>query len=95
MARTIGTIQCHGLDCGEKVAVTETAGASLACKCAFCGFSSYAPPGTKSARRIRMAMQTFDDGGPVHEPAPAPKAATPPPKTPKPVSNVFDLAQHS
>jgi hypothetical protein len=92
MARTIGTIQCKGFDCGEKVAVTETAGASLSCKCQFCGLSSYAPPGTKEARNIRKLMQPLDE--PDLPPA-APTKTTPPPKVEqKPKARAaFDLTQ--
>lgn len=81
MARLIGTLACRGLDCGEKVAVNETAGASLSMKCGFCGFSTYAPPGTKSARRIKATMKADDDITPDAPPAgePTPVPTTKPP----------------
>lgn len=100
MARTIGTMKCRGIDCDEKVAVGETAGSSLSCKCAFCGFSAYASPGTKAARRIRAAMQAFDDvelaqdDAPAAKPAPV-KAVPAPTPTPKPRNSVFSLADLS
>lgn len=84
MARVIGTIQCRGLECGEKVAVSETAGASLSLKCAFCGFSPYAQPGSKAARLIRKHMTALDDSDPDALPKPAPKQHLAPAPTPTP-----------
>ena len=93
MARVIGTIQCRGLECGEKVAVSETAGASLSLKCAFCGFSPYAQPGSKAARLIRKHMTALDD----HEAAPiAAKSGSPAePKAPAKAGFSFDQLMKS
>ena len=99
MGRVIGTLPCRGIDCGEKVAVSETGGGSLSLKCSFCGFSPYAPPGSKAARQIRKHMVSVEepDPAPAPAPAPVPKAPKPqpvksPPKTPEP-STAFDLGQ--
>lgn len=97
MARLIGTLACRGLDCGEKVAVNETAGASLSMKCGFCGFSTYAPPGTKSARRIKATMKADDDITPDappagdDDPAPAPAKVQPKPAKTAKTNSVFHL----
>ena len=85
MARLIGTMQCRGLDCSEKVAINETAGASLSCKCGICGFSTYAPPGTKSARRILAQMTPDDDAAAAPRADPPPAAPTKVKAAPAPV----------
>lgn len=99
MAKALGSIVCRGPECLREVAVTETAGGSLSCKCNWCGFSAYAPPGTKSSRRLRASIKPMDDDdddtpapvpAPIASPGPAP---TPAPKPAKAPSSVFDLSQ--
>ena len=95
MSRLLGTAPCTGHNCSEKVAVNETAGGSLSCKCQICKWSTFAPPGSRAARNLRAIMTAMDD---PDEPAPppAPAAATKQATQAKPAkvaSSVFDLGQ--
>lgn len=89
MAKTIGAINCRGLNCDKEVAVSETPSGHLNLKCGFCGFSPYAPAGSKSKREILSAMTPMDDDKQA-----AASAPEPPPTPAKPAKRGgFDLSQ--
>lgn len=94
MARLLGTAPCTGPGCTEKVAVNETAGGSLSCKCQICKWSPFAPPGSRAARELRKVMTPIEDGDDdTAPPTKTPPAATPPKPPTKVASSVFDLGQ--
>lgn len=96
MSRLLGTAPCTGHNCSEKVAVNETAGGSLSCKCQICKWSTFAPPGSRAARNLRAIMTAMDDpdepAPPIHLPTPQKPPATLA-KPAKVASSVFDLGQ--
>lgn len=88
MAKTIGAIACRGLNCGKEVAVSETPSGHLNLRCGFCGFSPYAPAGSKSKREILAAMTPMDDEAPATPPAAKPESKP----APQPRGG-FDISQ--
>jgi hypothetical protein len=99
MGRLIGVIGCRGIDCSERVGINETAGGNLTMKCQICKFSTYAPPGSRSARLIRSGMTAIEDdatvtgmAGPLDSGRSSP-AGEPQPLPTKRKNSVFDMGE--
>ena len=92
MSRLLGTAPCTGPNCKETVAVNETGGGFLSCKCQICKWSAFAPPGTRSARNLRTIMTAIDDPEDLNPTDPKPQDPTPPKKAVNSAFNLGDLS---